>query len=107
MVHIFVESLHRQKRWFFCMNRYSRSPNRTSRKVSEDIVATSKITREDIYDVVVKASTKDEAITLITEFIRGLPEGVESLDRYGREEALDRILSDLDSYKDWDDDRKS
>lgn len=89
---------------FFCiyMSFLKRATNRKYSKVRSDVVATSRITREDIFDLVGRAVDKEDAIARVTEFVRALPDGIESLTRYGKEQSIDRIISDLDSYRSFD-----
>lgn len=86
--------------------RFTRQLHRSTLKVRQDIIDTSKITREDIVDSVRTCVTKQEAIAAVTALFTTLPNGVASL-KGDKAAALDRVLSDLDSYKRWDDDSKS
>lgn len=78
----------------------TRKPNRPINAVRQDIEATSKILREDIYDVL-KASqnkTRDQAEKDLDIFLRSL--NSKAIEYQGdKEKGISRVLSDMDSYR--------
>lgn len=87
------------------MKVFNREKNRKIAKVKDDIASTKKIVREDIYDVIAKTKTKQEAIKEVEGLINSLSDV--SLKNYehhgGKDQIISRIVSDLDSYGvNWD-----
>lgn len=75
-----------------------RKNNRNKTKVKADVVRTKKILRDDIRDVLMMFDNREDAI-------EGLHSWLESIDspaleyRGSKKRGIDRILSDVDSYK--------
>ena len=84
------------------MSRFKRLPNRNQAKIKSDIEETSKITREDVYGLIKDTETREEAEALVREFFPEVNRSVKSFKRYGQEDSIERIISDLDSYMEWD-----
>ena len=84
------------------MKTYKREKNRKTKKIKSDILSSSRILREDIFDLISQCQSKDEAIKEIREFFsKSDINGLESLKRYGKLKSVERIISDIDSYKTW------
>jgi hypothetical protein len=83
------------------MKTYKRNPNRSKTKVKQDVESTKKIVREDIYDILKKAKSRQEAEEVVKEFIEELSVGSikKYTDQHGNKEVvIQRIISDIDSY---------
>ena len=76
---------------------------RTETKPKLKKIYTSQILREDVYDVIKDIKVKDKAITEIFVFFQDIEETIQSFKHYGKQKSIKRIISDLDSYKEWDD----
>lgn len=84
------------------MKRYKRKPNRSQTRIKADIHKSSKITREDVAQLIKDCVDRQEAEDAVRLFFEGVDKNTASFRRYGKEVAIERIVSDLDSYKDWD-----
>ena len=85
------------------MKTHSRQPKRNKTKIKLDIDSSSKIVREDVYDVIREIITRGEAERALREFLGGVDDSNGSFKRHGKRMAIERIISDLDSYKEWKD----
>lgn len=79
------------------MKTYERTKKRPQTKVIEDVNDTTKIIREDVYDVIKGSKTKAEAKARLKSFINKLGKDVHQ-SYQGKERIYNNIVSDLDSY---------
>jgi len=85
------------------MKIFNRKKNRKQTKLKSDILSSSRILREDVLDLISQYSSKEEAIDGIREFFSDSKlNSLESFKRYGKERSIERIISDIDSYKTWE-----
>lgn len=84
------------------MKRFKRIPNRKKKKVKDDVIQTDKIIREDIYDIVKNCQSLREAEEAVREFLQEIPANNGSFRRKGKDLAIEVVISDLNSYKEWD-----
>lgn len=82
------------------MKLHPRDKNRSKKKISQDIVATETITREDIHELVKNCETKAEAEAVIREVFQPLSVDLAAF-KGDKNKALVNVLSDLSSYKVW------
>lgn len=85
------------------MKMFKRDKGRKKSKVKSDILSSSRILREDVLDLISPCSSKEEAINTIREFFSGTDvNSLESFKLYGKGISIERIISDIDSYKTWE-----
>lgn len=84
------------------MRTYKRLKNRKSNKIKSDILSTQQILREDVADLISPCSSKEEAIEVIRTFFSSIDD-TEIFKLYGKDKSIERIVSDIDSYKTWED----
>ena len=73
---------------------YARKPKRPEEMVKRDVESSSKVVREDIYDLIKDTKSKTEAEQKVSRFFEGVNLG----SRYHKNQAISRIVSDLPSY---------
>lgn len=84
------------------MKTYTRAENRKPDQVKIDIESSSRIQREDVYDIISQFKFKTEAIVAVKEFFKTIKPNIKSFKTYGKDKSIARIISDLDSYKQWE-----
>ena len=90
--------------FFVVMNR---APNRTIKQISQDVEETSKVVREDIYDVLSSFDSREKAVVGIRMWVN---DNEKILKRVYRDltpqQLIARLTTDVDSYGvDWPDAR--
>jgi len=83
------------------MKPYKRKKKRNKNNIRDDINNTSKVVREDIYDLVKDCETKLEAEDELRSFFIEISNTNNSFKTYGKNMSVERIIDDLDSYKEW------
>jgi len=84
------------------MKIFKRKRNRKEKDIKSDILSSSRILREDVHDLISPCSSKEEAIAKIKEFFsKSDVDGLESLKTHDKKASIERIISDIDSYKTW------
>ena len=84
------------------MKTYKREKNRKKTRIKSDILSSSRILREDIFDLISQCQTADEAISEVRDFFsKSDTDGLESFKTHGKLKSVERIISDINSYKTW------
>ena len=75
--------------------RFTRSKNRDDNKIKSDIIATTKITRDDIEDFL-KGKDKKTRASELKSFLESIPDSGFSGEK---KLSIDKIMKDLPSYE--------
>lgn len=75
---------------------------RTNEEIAADIIASSKITRDDIFDLLEQYEFLADAKEGVAEFLETLPSNTTSF-KGDKNKSIFRVLDDLDSYREWPD----